>query len=63
MSAAIISSLVRCDEWDRKHEKKDTTPQKKKDVEENLFHGNMNFSAVEKVNRYGVHGKRMHEWR
>ncbi len=23
MSAAIISSLVRCDEWDRKHEKKD----------------------------------------
>lgn len=27
MSEAVISSLVRCDEWDRKHEKKDKTAQ------------------------------------
>lgn len=30
MSAAVISSLVRCDEWDRKYEKEDKTPQKRR---------------------------------
>lgn len=31
MSAAVISSLVRCDEWDRKQEKKDKTQQEQKE--------------------------------
>lgn len=34
MSAVVISSLVRCGEWDRKHEKKDETPQKQGGYEE-----------------------------
>lgn len=33
MSAAVISSLVRCGEWNRMHEKKDKTPQKCSDEE------------------------------
>ena len=32
MSAAIISSLVRCGERDRMHEKRDKTPQKRSTV-------------------------------
>lgn len=48
MSAAIISSLVMCGEWDRMHEKKDKTSQKRRRVyqEHNPFDTrrcNMNF--------------------
>lgn len=63
MSAAVISSLVRCDELDRKHEKKDKTPQKRRRGTESTWHTqcNVNFPAVEKVNENTVHGK-YHLW-
>lgn len=67
MSAAVISSLVRCDEWDRKYEKEDKTPQKRTRgcADQNPLDAqlcNMNVPEEEKVSEGSVRGKPMCEW-
>lgn len=58
MSAAVISSLVRCDEWDRKYEKKDKTPQEREMWRTIQLHTAIWMFSVK---REGVHDKCMYE--